>query len=148
MPLSWHFLDLSPEQKQARRHHLDHYAFIAQISVFVPLLLLQVYFLVTWISGRLTRDRHGESDVPSSSIRKERMSEALGFVDKVKYWKRRTVWWAGEPIEFGDWYVARKGEVIVGLVWMIWLLGLCVAQTGDGEYEFSCVLLSCPRVVR
>lgn len=128
----WHFVDLSDAQKQRRRELLDLYAYIAEASVFVPILALQLFFLIAWIHDKSTR--HDDlSSIPSSPYRKESRLRKFAFLVRAQKNIRRFNWWAGEPIEIYGSLVATRGEFLGAAGWAAWLLLLCVLQTGDGK---------------
>ena len=120
----WHFVDLTQDQKHERRILLDRYGAIAQASVLIPLLLLQIYFGLCWLHDRLER----KTDLDQKLI--QGRSSALS---KVIVGIRQWTWWAGEPVEIFGYHVSNRGESIVAVSWTLLLLLLCVLQTGDGK---------------
>ena len=123
--------NLTEEQKDQRRVLLDTYAFRAQISVLAPLLLVQIYFLLTWILRK--RLRGYEDGTPSSPRGKELRGSSGKWLRDVESTFARVKWWGGEESKvFGVGMGGRKGEVLGAGVWMAWLLVLCFVQTGDG----------------
>ncbi|KAK5105803.1 hypothetical protein LTR62_002145 [Meristemomyces frigidus] len=80
----YHFLDLTQEEKDRRRTLLDTYGSRAQLSVLAPLLALQIYFLVSWLSIRW-RSRNGgigyggRVDSPPSSPRSKKLRSSSLF---------------------------------------------------------------------
>lgn len=134
MGLSWHFVDLSDAQKHERRILLDRYATIAQVSVIVPVLAVQLYFLACWIQIRRTRDDGFEK--PGSPYLKEHF-QRRSQTQKANELIRRVIWWAGEPIELFDSFVATNGEFLGAAAWTAWLLLLCGLQTSDGTYSLD-----------
>ncbi|KAK4554865.1 hypothetical protein LTR86_008013 [Recurvomyces mirabilis] len=128
--------NLTEEQKDIRRILLDTYAFRAQLSVLVPLLLLQLYFLVSWIVRR--QFRGGKDDVPSSPRGKESRGSSARWLRDVENAMARARWWGGEEVEgLGLRIGGRKGEVLGASVWMGWLLVLCIVQTGDDYFHLT-----------
>jgi hypothetical protein len=127
------FPDLTKEQKHHRRQLLDWYGGFAQVSVFVPLLILQIYFLATWIS-RKWRERDGARP-PSSPYMKELSAHGnTGTgLKALRIWWRRWMWWFGDELQVLGWRLGTKGEVLGAVVWTAWLLALCFVQTGDGK---------------
>jgi hypothetical protein len=69
----WHFLDLDHEQKLERRRLLDLYGSLAQVSAMIPLALLQLYFVATWLQRRWLR-KSGADAIPSSPHLKKQQS--------------------------------------------------------------------------
>jgi hypothetical protein len=135
------FIDLSKSQKHARREALDLHALIAQVSVGIVLALIQLYFLLVWISGRFGDSN--EEERPSSPYAKHedsvRRGKALG---KAREIRRRVVWWCGDDLGLG--LGVKRGEVLIGAIWAIWLGFLCVQGTGEGErsisFNLACIL--------
>lgn len=99
--LTYHFLDLSPPEKQDRRQTLDRYALYAQLSALVPLAVVLLYRLgklishASWLgfSARKTGRRY--EAVPGSPVLKERRLSSVG-VWAVR--SRRARWWLGEDV--------------------------------------------------
>lgn len=120
----WHFVDLTQDQKHERRILLDRYGAIAQASVLVPLILLQLYFALCWLDERLKR-RH-DFDSKANRDRSNVLSQAITTI-------RQWAWWAGEPVEILGYHVSSRGELIAANTWTAWLILLCVVQTGDGK---------------
>lgn len=135
----YHFVDLTEQQRYERRHLLDRYAFLAQISAIVLLLTIQIYFAVIslWRRWRSAPGSGNESSAPSSPYAKhEGIAAAARPVDSTAltvFW-RKSMWWLGEEISMLQ---STRGEVLFSTVWSLWLLVLCFAQTGDGKYSFS-----------
>lgn len=127
MAWPYQFVDLTDAQKLERRQLLDKYANIAQISALVPLLVIQVYF-VLW---HLTHDK--------TDGKKEHHGDRVGIVQKL--W-RKFSWWCGEPIQIGSLHSGSRGETLMAVGWLSWLLFLCFPETGDGRFYISSVLSS------
>ena len=126
----YHFIDLTGAQKQERRELLDRYATLAQVSVLAPLLVIQCYFFLSWLSRR-----GQDAKPPASPWRKgERLGHRIGIASMGLMW-RRFGWWCGEPVEMGSgaFYLGLRGEVLAAAGWLAWLLSLCFLQTGKGE---------------
>ena len=128
--MSWlyHFIDLTDAQKQNRRELLDKYATFAQISPLGPLLAIQCYYFLSWLSRR----KH-DGDSPGSPRRKEEWFGHQVGIARVQTFLERIGWWCGEPVEIGNFYLGLRGEVLAALSWLAWLLFLCFPQTDDGE---------------
>jgi hypothetical protein len=123
------FTDLTTDQKHARRESLDLHAAGAQVSIGVILVLVQIYYLASWISGRFGKgDEEGR---PSSPYAKHEDEVSKGFLKArlLVRW-RRLLWWMGDDVGFG---LGRKGEWVLGAGWLGWLIVLCISGTGDGE---------------
>jgi hypothetical protein len=92
---NYHFLDLSPAEKQVRRQTLDKYALYAQLSALVPVAFVLLYRLAEWAT-KAKGPRRGDYDaVPSSPVLKKRRHSGL------EVWNsraRRARWWLGEDV--------------------------------------------------
>lgn len=129
----WHFLDLNHEQKLERRRLLDLYGSLAQVSALIPLLLLQLYYLATWLRQRRAR-KCGADAIPSSPQLKKQRSDALNkpLVKLRSFWQV-ALWWTSDTVDiFGS--RVTKGEMLSGVVWTAWLIFLSCAQTQGGTY--------------
>ncbi|KAJ3579127.1 hypothetical protein NPX13_g1436 [Xylaria arbuscula] len=129
--MSWpyQFLDLDTAQKQARRHALDRYGFIAQLSALVPIALFLLYRLVAWGIARATgSDRGSYATVPNSPVLKRQRLSAVGSWSAHS---RRIAWWFGGDVVFLGWNWGPRDQMILGTAWAIWLLTLCVVGTGN-----------------
>ncbi|KAK4984739.1 hypothetical protein LTR50_006418 [Elasticomyces elasticus] len=130
MKFLWHFIDLDKQQKQERRRLLDRHALIAQSSILVPLLILQLYFVSRRTWKRVLR-KNSDSEEPSSPFLKVERSKRIPRTRKVGVLWTRAKWWAGEPVEVFETRLGRRGELVGAVVWTAWLMFLCVVQTGD-----------------
>lgn len=140
----WHFANLNEEQKLERRHLLDTYAAVAQISVFVPILALQIYFLVAWVQRKWGMS--AEAEVPSSPyLKKARSVQAWWSLGGLRRIWRKVVWWAGEKVEVWG-FEALRGEMVVAGCWMGWLVLLSVVQTKGGMLSILFCLYSVAQV--
>ena len=137
MKWPFHFLDLSKEEKVQRRHLLDWYGALAQVSILVPLLVLQLYFLVVWLRRRL--QNQADIEVPSSPQSKHLKSRGLLSAHGLGVVSRRVAWWLGDPASVFGIDLGTKGEVIAATAWTLWLLALCFVQTGGGMSSQSYV---------
>lgn len=138
MTMSWpyEFADLTDAQKHHRRALLDAYGLIAQSSIGAVLILLQVVFLIQWISQRWGSQRG--LNAPSSPGLKH-AQKAGGNVRSFQHWWRCVGWWAGDPVSLLGMNLGTKGNLLAGVAWTIWLLALCFAETGHGEYMHSTI---------
>ncbi|KAF2428793.1 hypothetical protein EJ08DRAFT_615065 [Tothia fuscella] len=120
------FVDLTHAQKEARRDSLDLHAAIAQGSIGLVLVFIQLYFLGRWLSERWS---NGDEERPSSPYAKHEEAIRKGaLVAKIKWNWARLAWWCGEEI---GWGIGKRGEIIFGGVWFLWLIFLCIQGTGD-----------------
>ncbi|KAI7081744.1 hypothetical protein KC356_g8932 [Hortaea werneckii] len=134
--MGYHFQDLSSEQKAQRRDLLDWYGLIAQTSVLIPLLALQLYFFAGWIKKRW--ENANELETPSSPYAKARGEGSssngrggLSFTRRVESAFSRFVWWNGDSVDVWDYHLGANGDVLIAACWASWLLFLCFPQTGE-----------------
>lgn len=124
----YQFVDLNEEQKHQRRELLDHYAFIAQISPLLPLLLLQIFNFTSSLIRK--RESRKDLEVPSSPYLK-----GQSFIAAQSWGARlrKLSWWMGDEFVVSGESLGTKGQVLLVAIWTIWLLWLSFAQTGDGK---------------
>lgn len=126
----YEFLTLDEQQKHARRLALDKYAAYAQLSVLVPVGLFLLCRLAVWAAKAATARRGSYDAIPNSpQLKRQRESAWIKLriqVDKVK-------WWLGEDVYLFGQLSGQRDVWILGTAWMVWLLYLCVAETGQGE---------------
>lgn len=119
------YFDHTKEQIAQRRLLLDHYGIYAQLSIFIPIILYNLYRLAVWVYSERQRSKD-YSSVPSSPTLKKRRNSRRAL------WGRRRrslVWWLGEEVKSG-W--GERGHWIAAGVWGAWLGFLCVHNSGDG----------------
>ncbi|KAI8626195.1 ferric reductase like transmembrane component [Xylariaceae sp. FL1651] len=125
----YQFVELDDAQKQARRHALDRFALIAQLSALVPVAVFLLFRLVRWTIARATGSGRGAySAVPGSPISKK---QRLSIEGSWKASARKVAWWLGDDVVFLGWNWGPRDQMIAGFVWTAWLLGLCVVGTGN-----------------
>ena len=131
MAFGWHFVELNDEQKFQRRISLDIAANIAQYSVLIPLLCLQVYFFFI-VLGNKRSSQQGRF-IPPSFYLNDPARERSQWSSRIRRTVTSFAWWAGTPVgtEWGT-----RGEWLFGAAWGAWLLLLTVAFTGDGKELF------------
>ncbi|KAI6802878.1 hypothetical protein KC361_g1042 [Hortaea werneckii] len=134
--MGYHFQDLTSEQKAQRRDLLDWYGLIAQTSVLIPLLALQLYFFAVWIKKRW--ENANELETPSSPYAKARGEgssgngrDGLSFTRGVESAFSRFAWWSGDSVDLSGYHLGAKGDVLIAACWASWLLFLCFPQTGE-----------------
>jgi hypothetical protein len=128
----YQFINLDTAQAQARRRVLDRYGLIAQLSTLVPIVLFLLYRLVRWTIAKASRSGRGTyAAVPGSpSLKHQRLTPAGWWNTKT----RKVVWWLGDDVvAFGSNWGPRD-QIIGGVLWTIWLLVLCIVDTGNGEH--------------
>lgn len=125
----YQFLNLDEAERQARRLTLDRYASYAQLSSLVPVALVILYRIGRW-AAKSGASRHGSYNaVPNSPALKFERQSGGGWQTQINKLK----WWLGGEVHlFGHLYGHRDQWVFGGL-WTIWLLFLCIAETGQGE---------------
>ncbi|KAF5023945.1 hypothetical protein F66182_3983 [Fusarium sp. NRRL 66182] len=122
----YEFVTLPEEEKHQRRLSLDHYAYIAHLSAFVPALLILLFRLI----NRVRRTRHGQhqySQVPGSpGVKASQQKWTSRVADRLAI----AQWWIGEDVYFLGDHWGQRDEWVIGIAWTGWLLGLCVYGTG------------------
>lgn len=140
--MGYHFQDLTPEQKAQRRDLLDWYGLVAQTSILIPLLFIQLYFLAIWTKKRW--ENANELEMPSSPYAKARGEgvSSLSFTRRIQSGFSRFVWWSGDSVDVLGYHLGAKGDVLFAACWACWLLFLCFPQTGEGKLVlFSFIVL-------
>lgn len=130
----YEFAGLSHEEKLQRRQTLDLYACTAHYSALVPALLFLVVRLARRVAvgsglGSGSGDQGRYEPVPPSPAVKARRRAASGGV--AAQW-RRLRWWLQDDVYFAGAHWGQRDEWILGLAWTVWLLVLCVLDTGKG----------------
>ena len=127
----YRFADLTDQQKHQRRELLDLYGFLAQVSVLVPLLVLQCFRVAGWAQARLFRK--DDLQTPSSPyVKASRLGHGLNVPGIAARW-RKFLWWFGDSVQYAGLHLGTKGEILGVGVWTLWLVALSFLQTGDGE---------------
>jgi hypothetical protein len=136
MAFGYEFVDLTDEQKLQRRSLLDLHAFYAQISFLVVFATVAG---LRWIAHVLNRgvgaaeEEESGFDSPSSAeLKYAEQSRVSSEVAKARLKLRQWLWRAGDPVRegWGSW-----GEWIAGTIWSVWILFLCMNQTGHGKFQ-------------
>jgi hypothetical protein len=129
------FISLTPLEVADRRVQLDLHAFIAQASLGLILLFIQLVRLLDWT---LRRYVIGDFESRPSSPQKKYVAENRGrrWLRKAAHKARVARWWMGEDVELpllgGKFGV--KWQWVGGLIWAGWLAVLCVHGTRPGEF--------------
>ena len=129
MAFGYAFVDLDTDQKNRRRELLDHYALVAQISFLAILVLIRVYYLLSWL-GRQCSSADEEATPSSPYVKHERIVSSSTWATKIRKSWDQWSWWCGEPLING-W--GTKGGWLLGGVWLLWLLLLSFLQTAPGK---------------
>lgn len=126
----YRFLNLDEAERHARRHTLDRYASYAQLSSLIPVALVLLYRIGRWAAKSAASRKGSYNAIPNSpALKFERQSERGAWQTQIN----KLRWWlAGDFHLFGQLYGQRDQWVFGGL-WTIWLLFLCIAETGQGE---------------
>jgi hypothetical protein len=126
--LGYYFETLDDKKKHQRREYLDWYGFMAQWSVLVIFVLFQIAFLVEWMV------KNGlKYETPKSPSFTKSPTGKLGWLRNLQSFSTKVKWWLSKDVIQGwDW--GTRGELVGGSVWTIWMLYLCIAKTGNGEY--------------
>ena len=124
-------MDLSDEQKDRRRQLLDGHALFAQLSMLIPLLIIQLSFVSKNLVAGLETSR-------IAKVKKERGSPLpwnpqSRKIASILAIPRTVAWWLDGPIVMG-W--GSKREWIIAGLWASWLLILALRDTGDGMRAF------------
>ncbi|KAF1986723.1 hypothetical protein K402DRAFT_463260 [Aulographum hederae CBS 113979] len=128
--LGYKFASLDADQRHERRLTLDFYAFVAQYSALIVLLSFQLYFLASWITRRFSKGDE-ETFPPSSPYLKHASTVGASkkWISKLRRFRARARWWIGEYMPIKS--LGLKGEWLFGTLWALWLLFLCMNQTGN-----------------
>lgn len=127
--MSWPYriyFDHTKEQLAQRRILLDRYGIYAQLSIFIPIILYNLYRLSVWVYSERQRSKVDYSAVPSSPTLKMRRSSKRAIFGRKM---RGVVWWLGDEVVKG-W--GERGHWIAAGLWGAWMGFLCVHNTGDG----------------
>ncbi|RAL00950.1 putative metalloreductase Fre8 [Aspergillus ibericus CBS 121593] len=108
----WHFVALSDVEKQERRELLDLRGVYAQCSVLVALVLVRVY--------KMTLGAAPATEKPTERrTRRKNLQRS----------------WLDSP-PFAGW-METKRQYIICLIWLGWLLGLSVWNSGEDYLHFT-----------
>jgi hypothetical protein len=120
----YYFESLDHQQKHQRREYLKWYGFVAQWSVLVIFALFQISFFLRWTMN--SGLKHEQPKSPSFTKEKDK----LGWLRKLQSITTKTKWWLSKDV-VGGW--GTRGEWVGASMWTIWLLYLCIANTGNGR---------------
>ncbi|KAK6593785.1 ferric reductase like transmembrane component [Botrytis cinerea] len=101
----------TPEEKIQNRILLDRYGLYAQLSIFIPVVLYNVYRLAIWVYSERQRSKVDYDALPSSpTSKKKRASRSAEGKRKI----RSVVWWLGGEVAPGrDYFHITKRFGIV-----------------------------------
>lgn len=124
------FVKLDEGQLIRRRHLLDYYANVAQLSSLVALLAIS---LVRW--SHLTSNNYlhllGRREKERQSPRASRFPRSSA-TSSASIWKRFD-WYLDDRIVDSSIGWGARREWLVACVWTFWLLGLVFVETGNGR---------------
>ena len=123
----YYFETLNDEQKHQRRESLDYYGFVAQWSVLIIFVLFQISFFISWILRSALK-----YDQPKSPSFNKRHNGKLGWLRGIQSGCHRLMWWMRKDVISG-WNWGTRGEWFGATFWTMWLLFLCIVQTGNGK---------------
>ncbi|KAI1385393.1 metalloreductase Fre8 [Hypoxylon trugodes] len=124
----YQFIALDSDQKQARRQSLDLYAAYAQLSALIPIVVVLLFRFGSWLTKKFSSQRGAYSAVPDSPALKQRRRTLVGHFASIK---RRVVWWLGDEVVFLGMNWGQRAQIVVGIVWAVWLVFLSVIGTGN-----------------
>lgn len=126
--LGYYFQNLSNEQLHQRREYLDWYGFAAEWSVLVILSLFQIGFAFRWVMRSGLR-----YEQPKSPSFTKNQKSGLGWLRRMHGGSIKAMWWMQKDVIRG-WNWGTRGEWLGAALWTLWLLYLCVANTGKGMF--------------
>lgn len=129
------FIDLSDEEKAIRRQSLDFYAAVAHYSALIPILAVLLSHLIQRAVQSRRKGANGADyqQLPHSPVVK---AARLSGRDGIGAVWRRLQWWMGDDVYFAGGHWGQKDQWVIGSIWMVWLLVLCVLGTGRGQFSF------------
>lgn len=136
----YEFITLSEEEKELRRHTLDLYATIAHYSALTPALMFLIIKLTRYVLQYVPFTRQQYLEVPGSPAVKARRESGFGLAVRWGQFK----WWMSDDVVFLGQCWGQKDQWILGVVWFVWLLALCIVGTGRGKitHLFSSLILT------
>ncbi|KAK3385034.1 ferric reductase NAD binding domain-containing protein [Podospora didyma] len=121
------FLDLSEAEKHLRRLALDRYAAYAQLSALLPVGVVLAYRTAEWAVNMSSPKRGAYAGVPGSPALKSQRQSGLGV------WRarlRKVQWWLSDDVILFGTIWGQRDQWIIGSFWGLWLLLLCILDTG------------------
>ncbi|KAL2186249.1 hypothetical protein L209DRAFT_754865 [Thermothelomyces heterothallicus CBS 203.75] len=125
--LNYHFIDLSPDEKQVRRQTLNKYALYSQASALIPVVVILLSRLAQRALSSGSSNKQYAA-VPSSPVQKQQRTSSAGTWTSRA---RRVQWWLNEDVVMSGIVLGQRDQWLIGLLWMAWLLLLCVQETGE-----------------
>ncbi|CAK7208965.1 hypothetical protein SCUCBS95973_000291 [Sporothrix curviconia] len=145
MAWPWEFLELTSDEKHARRLVLDrygHYGVLFSASPILVMLLVRiVQGTIAFVQTRLFQNRGGRSSgaagssssnarydvIPDSPSLKSHRLTARGSWE---IWYRRVKWWLSDDVMIFGQGLGQRDLWAGGALWMSVLVILCVVETG------------------
>lgn len=128
----YHFPESTPEQVQLRREALDHYAFLAHMTGYMPVLVSLASRVVSYLLNSQAGDSRGAYDaLPNSPVLKSQG----GLVRSWRTRYRMVRWWLDGDVSFAGESYGTREQWVMGIGRFLWLLIFCVVGTGDGQYQ-------------
>ncbi|CAK7207591.1 hypothetical protein SEUCBS139899_010401 [Sporothrix eucalyptigena] len=142
MAWPWEFLELTPEERHARRLVLDRYghygALFSASPILVMLLVRIVQWIVAFVQARRVLSRFSGSAgssssnarydvIPDSPSLKSRRLTARGSWEALY---RRSKWWLSDDVVIFGQGLGRRDLWVGGALWMTVLLVFCIVETG------------------
>ncbi|KAL8629468.1 hypothetical protein Q9189_004810 [Teloschistes chrysophthalmus] len=128
MSFHYSFVSLNEAQLQRRRHLLDTYGQIAQLSALVPLLAWHLPLLVQFFKSGLPSPKSGQTKAHASPVVGRFANHAVKTNGRrITRWARFNWFLDGEVAQgWGTWRV-----VSIAALWATWLFVLSIRDTGD-----------------
>ncbi|CAK7233195.1 hypothetical protein SBRCBS47491_008526 [Sporothrix bragantina] len=145
MAWPWEFLELTPDERHARRLVLDRYGHYGALFSASPILVMLLVRIARWIVAfvqvRLSHNRRSRSSgaagssssnarydvIPDSPSLKSRRLTARGSWETLY---RRAKWWLSDDVVIFGQGLGQRDLWAGGALWMAVLLVLCVVETG------------------
>ncbi|CAK7266237.1 hypothetical protein SEPCBS119000_001918 [Sporothrix epigloea] len=144
MAWPWKFLELTPDERHARRLVLDRYGRYGALFSASPVLLMLLVRIVQYAVALLQTLLHRQNSplgvgrtavssaiynvIPDSPSLKLRRLTARGSWEK---WVRRTKWWLSDDVVAFGQRLGQRDLWLGGALWTAVLLVLCVVETGQ-----------------
>ncbi|OAA59226.1 metalloreductase Fre8 [Niveomyces insectorum RCEF 264] len=153
MAWPYEFLELTDEEKDARRLVLDRYSHYAFLASLLPALLTFGVRAVLWaaaqvqaryghlVGGRSSSNSGGVADggayavIPDSpSLKSQRLTTTRGAW--AARWRRAQWWLADDVVVWGQAY-GQRDQWLAGAFWLVLMTALCVLETGRDYFHLT-----------
>lgn len=132
MDWPYQFVTPSEAEKHKRRILNDQYSLYAHLSVLLPLAGLLLIRVVRWMLKKAT-DKGATYDTKATSFAAAYYETIIADSPSAKW--RQFVWWLNDNVGLAGRTLGRRDQLIFGGIWMVWLLFLCINDTGNGTYS-------------